>query len=136
MPKNDDGSNSLRLSFSAAADTVIGLGVEHYVASIQDAAGSIVFELRLPAALVESVAFSSAGLKIAMSPDGMISVVDDRPEGISGIDNGISIDALIEQSVVPAMLEDEIDAERQLDDLRDRLTRALLVVSAAKIGLR
>lgn len=135
MPEYDDEPRALHLRFSAVAGAVPGLGVAYYVASIQDAAGLTVLELRLPAALVESVVIDHAAPMIAMSPNGMISVVDDLLETSSKIGNGISVDALIERSVVPEMLEDEIDADRQLDELRDRLKSALLVIDAARSKL-
>ncbi|MFN0194654.1 MAG: hypothetical protein ACKVP5_22205 [Aestuariivirga sp.] len=131
MPEHDDEPSVLRLCFLAVADAVPGLGVDHYVASVRDDAGLAVFELRLPAAQVESVVVNHITPTIAMSLDGTIAVVDDQREGSLRAGDEVSVDALIRRSIAPEMLEDEPDASAMLALLRDRLRTALRDVEAA-----
>jgi hypothetical protein len=101
-----------------------------------DRAGNVVLRLSLPARLVEYVVMGALSPGLAMSPDSMLTVQFDS-EVVPKISvHGISIVALVTQSMMPDMLEDESDLDQKLATLLERLKEARQAVEAARAGLR
>ena len=68
---------------------------------------------------------------ISMAPDGALSVQFDGNEEVLLPDTNLEIDRLVERSLTPAMLEDEINVKQMLQTLRSRLANSLDLVDAA-----
>ena len=129
-----DGS---RITFQLVEDDSLPeFGASHYLARIENAWGSTILELRLPISMVESSVVGQGIHDLMMSPDGTISVLYDGADGLVSPGIGVPVDTFVECSLSPTMLEDEPDAAKALNTLRDRLKRALLAVDIAQNQLK
>ena len=86
--------------------------------------------------MVESSVVGRGIHDLMMSPDGTISVLYDGAGGLVSPGIGVPVDTFVERSLSPTMLEDEPDAAKALNTLRDRLKRALLAVDIAQNQLK
>jgi len=137
MAKFQQEPDSSRITFQLVGDDSLPeFGTSHYLACIENASGSTILELRLPISIVESSVVSRAIHDLMMSPDGITSVFYDGADGLVSSGIGVPVDTFVERSLSPTMLEDEPDAAKALNTLRDRLKRVLLAIDIAQNQLK
>jgi hypothetical protein len=121
----------LQFAFRAVHDFDLPeVGADAYVVELKSEGGDLVLQLNLPTHLVENAVLTAAQPFLTMSPDGWlaiqyVSVTDEPP-----ILGRIAIEAIIEQAIAPPMLEDELTVDTMLEELRNKLKRALDMVEA------
>lgn len=123
--------SEMQLVFSAIGETDQNVvGRAGYELRLLNPAGATEMRFTLPASLVEPVVFSQNEMFVSMAPNGAIAACADANADYPRA-KPVAIDELVESAITPQMLEDEPDAVRMLQKLRDRLMAALRSLEAA-----
>lgn len=113
---------------------ISGEGVGHEIElHLMDSAGTAIMTFRLPKVIARALTADEKECEIIMSPSGLVEVYNGEvlPQRLVSM----GLDELIQQSLVPDMLEDEADIKAQLTALRHKLANALALADQAILSL-
>jgi hypothetical protein len=100
---------------------------------LKNSVGTAIMTFMLPENIAHALKAAEHEWHIMMSPSGLIEVYggEEPPQRLVSM----GLDELIEQSLVPDMLEDEVDLKGQLIVLRSKLEKALAFVDQTILSL-